>query len=551
MKNWIKGIIAVIVAVAAAVGGLFGWKNYQKSTKEVDVYPMSMMNMQYYDESLTTNGYVYSSDTQAIYYDASQMITEVYVTEGQPVKKGDALMAYDTTTVEIAVEQQRLSVQSLQNEIAKGQRNLTKLRNTKPSAAPTPAPEPEPDPFNPDSPDDPKEDPYAPKQINDAWNRLVDPAAQCYAERPITIETVTEVEQEGDNPVYKVEHERIGTEYHYLVIPEGRIYGSFLNSLALGENDVALIETSPGNTYQYAVPSWRIKKTEWPMLPEEICWDPYGSLAEDLPADFDDYGNIDFPVFDGEEPSFEPSYTAEELKDMIARQEKELKDLDLNLRKAQLELKSRQEQLSDGIVRARNDGVVTVVNSPDAPPQDGSPFLQVSGGQGLFIRGEISELQLDSIEIGQEVYATSWMDGNTYTATVQSIEEWPSNSNNYYGGNPNASYYYFIAYSEESSGLPTGTYLQLSFQDLGGQSVDPNKICVQNAYVRSDAQGKYCMVMENGVLKKRYVTTGKTYYGYAVEIKEGLTLDDYLAFPYGDGAIEGVKAKVNEGGMYY
>ena len=47
--------------------------------------------------------------------------------------------------------------------------------------------------------------------------------------------------------------------------------------------------------------------------------------------------------------------------------------------------------------------------------------------------------------------------------------------------------------------------------------------------------GKSYVMKDDGTghLVKQYVKTGKTIYGYAVEIKSGVTMDDYLAFPYG------------------
>ena len=38
---------------------------------------------------------------------------------------------------------------------------------------------------------------------------------------------------------------------------------------------------------------------------------------------------------------------------------------------------------------------------------------------------------------------------------------------------------------------------------------------------------------ENGKLEKREVGTGKTLWGNYVEITSGLTMDDFIAFPYG------------------
>ena len=60
------------------------------------------------------------------------------------------------------------------------------------------------------------------------------------------------------------------------------------------------------------------------------------------------------------------------------------------------------------------------------------------------------------------------------------------------------------------------------------------------------------MMDDNGILRKQYVTTGKIYYGEVIEVTGGLTMENNIAFPYGDGAIEGVKTEVTEdyGGFY-
>ncbi len=65
---------------------------------------------------------------------------------------------------------------------------------------------------------------------------------------------------------------------------------------------------------------------------------------------------------------------------------------------------------------------------------------------------------------------------------------------------------------------------------------------IQKAYIREDDAGSY--VMKAGIdnrLVKQYVQTGKSLYGSSLEIKSGLTIDDYVAFPYGPDVKEGVR----------
>ena len=51
---------------------------------------------------------------------------------------------------------------------------------------------------------------------------------------------------------------------------------------------------------------------------------------------------------------------------------------------------------------------------------------------------------------------------------------------------------------------------------------------------------------KNGKLEKQIVRTGQIFYGEMVEIKDGITSEDYLAFPYGKKVKEGAKVKRSE-----
>lgn len=51
-------------------------------------------------------------------------------------------------------------------------------------------------------------------------------------------------------------------------------------------------------------------------------------------------------------------YTQAELNDMIAEQEKKIKELDLNKRKAELEVEKLKAQSSDGMIYATVTGIV-------------------------------------------------------------------------------------------------------------------------------------------------------------------------------------------------
>ena len=244
---------------------------------------------------------------------------------------------------------------------------------------------------------------------------------------------------------------------------------------------------------------------------------------------------------DWEEPE---GYTEKELAEAINDKESEVKKLDIQLRKLKLELETLQDSINDGVVYAKLDGVVKSVGDPDQKQDDGNAFLVVTGDDGLYVSGTISELLLDEVKPGTVVTANSWESGMTFEATVTSVSDYPVSGNSWGEGNPNVSYYQYTAYMEDSSALKNGEYVDLAIQTNQSET---GGIYLDKAYVRQEDGKSYVMMAdENNQLKKQYVVTGKTVYGTAIEIKSGLTEDDKIAFPYGKTAVEGAAVTEDE-----
>ena len=252
-------------------------------------------------------------------------------------------------------------------------------------------------------------------------------------------------------------------------------------------------------------------------------------------------------------PAAPEGYTAKELAEAIKNAESQVKSCDLDVRRAELQLEQMQKVSGDGIVTAALDGVVKTVGDKENPPQDGSAFITVSGAEGLYVTGSLSELQLEDVTVGQIVFANSWESGRSFEATIQEISPYPSDSSNSWGeGNPNVSYYSYTAYIADTEGLKNGEYVDLTMTAMY-QSDMPNAIYLEKAYVREEDGKSYVYIAdENDRLKKQYVETGKVIYGSAIEIKSGLTMEDRIAFPYGKTAREGIRVKEASGhGFYY
>lgn len=227
---------------------------------------------------------------------------------------------------------------------------------------------------------------------------------------------------------------------------------------------------------------------------------------------------------------------------MIAEQEKKIKDLDLDKRKAELEVGKMKAQSTDGIIYATVTGVVKNLQDKDNLPTDGTPFMEISGSEGLYVTGGISELLLDKVKPGQTVNVSSWESGTSCEAEITEIKNYPSSDVSSYGdGNSNVSYYPFVAYIEDTTGLRNGEYVDLTMTVSDDE--DGSSLYIFKGYVRTENGRSYVLKAdENDRLVKQYVKTGRIIYGDTIEIKSGLTEDDRIAFPYGKTAKEGIRA---------
>ncbi|MCI6784215.1 MAG: efflux RND transporter periplasmic adaptor subunit [Lachnospiraceae bacterium] len=529
-KKVVIAILIVVLAGGGITGGALGYRAYQNSKLVAEVQSVSMLNNSFWGDSMESDGTVTNGQQQDIYVSTEQTIQEVFVTEGQEVSEGDPLLQYDMTNIDLAIEMKKLDIQSTENNIAVAQKELEKLKNTKPVST-TATSTPSTDSAAPSTP--------------------VTPSADTSVTTPDTVE-----EKTGDayNYISTTAQPYIGdgsqeNPYRFLCTKEAYVYGSYLNTLK-SEGKIAVFEIHDGNTVDGAlISAWTKVGAALEEVDPDAKWYVIdGSKVVDEP----DIPDIpDEPVVP-DTPSVpddnqQSGYTADELAKEIADKEKELTKLDLDKRKAELALKQMENQSEDGMVYAEFNGTIKKVGDPDNLPNDGSAFLTLSGSDGLYVKGTLNELALEQVKVGQSVTATSWSTGMMFDATITEINDYPEDANGYYGsGNPNASYYGYTAYIEDSTGLSNGDNLSLSI-NLGGDEDSSDKIYLDKAYVRKEDGKSYVMKDDGtGHLVKQYVKTGKTIYGYAVEIKSGITMDDYLAFPYGKTAKEGVKTDKGE-----
>ena len=571
-----KGIIITSICAFTLVGIKF----YLNSTNKIDVNSVSTLNTGYWDNPSTSTGFVSNSDTQSVLYDASKTITQVFVQEGQQVNAGDPLLSYDLTTLQSAVDTSQLDVEKAQNAITLAEHELKKLLNTTPipdvveepeiqdhTPAPLPGvPAKDGNGFYPyvlslsqaeknftaykiyyasTTSEAPEKGPHEEASLwkeeretkesnNTCWYWIeytyTDSSTNAYDPKDV-VEYYSDKQQIPNKEIFLA-----GTKQNPYVFKlsekQGFVYGKlFLDNANLNQYLRFDVYTNDGEIDS----SWLVRCDKFTTKQSMNEGDMYSVISHT--KEEQKYVEVE------QKPSQDISsgYTEIELAKAIRDKKQELKTLDLDLRKAKLSLSENKALLNDGIVRAKRSGIVRNIKDLSNPIQDGSAFLEVATGQGTYIKGSISELMLNQIKVGDTISAYCWTSGETFDAKIQSIDTVPSSNSNYNGsGNPNVSYYGFEAYAKDASKIQAGEYLELTF-NLSSDTT--SSIWLSKAYVKQEGNKYYVLKDVHGKLKKQYVTVGKIVWGDTMEIKDGLSDTDYIAFAYSKNAKEDVKTQ--------
>jgi hypothetical protein len=228
--------------------------------------------------------------------------------------------------------------------------------------------------------------------------------------------------------------------------------------------------------------------------------------------------------------------TAQEKKDALKKVNEDIKELTQTINTTKIEIESLKQKISDSNVISLVSGKVKSVGDKDNPQNTGTPFLTIGSDTGVVITGYLNEFKQKDMHVGDMLNVTNYMNGNSTTAKITSISDYPT-QNYEMSDQRNLSFYEFRAYIEEADG----------FNPDDGVSVTPSNgendtICLENMYVRSDNKGFYCIIRgKDKRLKKIYVDIQRVPSDNCTIIKSGLKSSDYIAFPYGKKAHAGNK----------
>ena len=366
-KKVMKRVLVIAIVAAVAVGGIGGGIYVQRSKMTAEVQSVADLNSGYWGDDVNSSGLVTNDYSQTVEISKDDEIKEVYVEEGQQVQKGDKLLALDTTVATLNLQGKELEVENLKNQITLAQNELKKLKNTKPYVEPS-------EPVTPDS--STPSTPDVPEMSGDAYNYILWTAVPY---------NQNEADGSAENP------------YRYLCTEDAYVTGSFFSQLSEAGLHVVFEIHENNSVSGKLLSEWEVDGSQIVVPDADTRWSVADrtQLTED--TNISDTDTVDDT---GADVADQGGYTQSELNDMIVEQEKKLKDLNLDKRKAELEVEKLKAQSSDGIIYANVTGTVKNLQDKDNLPTDGTPFMEIAGSEGLYVTGGISELLLDKVKPG-------------------------------------------------------------------------------------------------------------------------------------------------------
>lgn len=543
LRKVLLGVLIAAVACGAIWGGMTLIRNARRGA--VKVYPITDFCMtDYWGDSSETYGMVTTDRLQKVYISSTQTVREVFVTEGQEVKKGDKLLSYDTTLTDldvkraqIALEKQELAVKDLKDQ-------LQRLKDGKLRGELE------------------EEQQLLQAQLNEA-------IAKAENREPGDPLPLPEGEGTSENPFYVLWkdgteltptalHDMLGDRddaYVLFVTPDedSRYYYPYHGIHITALNPEPEVDDPTPDAEEPQEPQEPQEPTPEPAIPAvSVTFEDGLSLPEAAEPQYDKeikelqdkLQDIQLLLDDPNTPET-PLDKQKLINDKIG----EIRDADLALQIATVDLKKLKAEVQDGAVYSELDGTVKAVRDATEAYTENTAVVEVSGGGGYYVTGSVSELELDTVKVGQTASISSWMTGASCEGEVVEIGTDPTTENGWSNGNNNVSWYPLKIFVSDDADLQEGDYVNITYQADTGSS---GSWWLESMFIRTENGKSYVLVRgENGTLEQRWVQTGRDLWGSYTEIRGGLTPDEFVAFPYGQDVVPGVKTVESSAQEFY
>lgn len=577
MNKTVKRGLLIAAGVVAACGVVWGGLTLARNAQRgnVNVYAVSDFSMSdYWGDTSQTSGMVTTDEMQKIFLSDTQKVSKVYVEEGQTVKKGDKLLSYDTTLTSLDVERAQIAYEKQVLALETSKKELERLQLAMDQEALQ-------EKMDELQAEIDKKYEESRKGIFDKETQPIEAgkpqlltklSGDGSKEKPLYYDWNSEDALTSENLIKLLPENSGAVVYVVLVIHvDNTTLGDIVNCCGLrlewvnpsgggesGEGGQTGGETGgqggeTGDTGDVAgqtgddgqiVPVLPGTGEGQPEAPKESVKVFPAKLAE-APQIVIDGTTDEILALQKEleelQKLFEESYPKEELVKMIRDKIREISEMDVTIKLAAVNLEQVKKEVGSDTVYSELNGTIKAVRDSGSADFDKTQaVVEVSGGGGYYIEGALSELELDTVSIGETVQVSSWMTGASAEGEIVEISDYPTdNANSWSDGNSNVSYYPFKVFVSEDADLREGDYVEMSYQNSTG-SADGNTLYLESMFIRTENGKSYVLVRgDHDRLEKRWVQTGRNLWGSYTQIRGGLTVDDFVAFPYGRNVAEG------------
>lgn len=578
-------IVSVLLVSGGGIGGAAYYKKQKNEKRVVNVVPVINMMGYEYGNEMTIDGTVITGSKQNIMLEKDQVVEKVLVKKGDTVKVGTPLIAYDTTSLKLALQEKKNAVDAAEDDLRTAKKELEHLQSLHP--AEDRQYDWIEDPEEIEAEELPEETAFMTQPVEVPVSTVISTEKTTTSEEiPVETDltdsvepTVPTISTEPIEPTEPVLEENVLYTLEDAVQGDGSLsqpYLFFCERDTVVKMDLLLLLQQNGSHaifqvttdgYQWLVDGTTLPSslTDWTVsqgvtvgqdgtLSVDFRQVLYGTFQiagnggddmlppdEDGDFDFDD-GWFDDDIWGDDSESDDYMYTAQELTAMIQKQQSKIKTLEFSKKSADLDYQAALKKQDDGMERSLIDGVVTELHTDLTDKEaETKPYLVIQGSGGLQVQGTISEWNLPKLQIGTEINAMSYDTGDSFTVIVTEVDDVPVTDGNIpYNENPNNSMYSFRAKTDEQYDIAVENWLSLSFMEESTSS----HFYLPLQYVRQE-NGQYYVMKANDKnrLVKQMIQTGKIRYGSEIEIKSGLEETDRICFPYGKDVREGVRTK--------
>lgn len=570
MNKTVKRGLLIAAGVVAACGVVWGGLTLARNAQRgnVNVYAVSDFSMSdYWGDTSQTSGMVTTDKMQKIYLSDTQKVSKVYVEEGQTVKKGDKLLSYDTTLTSLDIERATIAYEKQKLALEDAKKELERLQ----LAQDQEALQEKIDELNAQIEDlikknqqnwyDTETKPIKPISEVETPEPLAEPAGDGSREKPLYFNWNSGDELSGEN-LAKLLPEGKATAYVVLVIhKDDTTLGDVITCCGLrlewvkpeqpdqpdvpGEGgDVDVPGTGEGDNPDASDEPDTPAVPDTPAAPKQTVryyLENLPGISQELPDGVDDEVRKLQAELEALNELLAESYPLAQLRQMIRDKIQEIAEMDVTIKLAAINLEKVKKEVGSDTVYSELDGTVKAVRDSGSADFDKTQaVVEVSGGGGYYIEGALSELELGTVSIGETVQISSWMTGASAEGEIVEISDYPTdNANSWSDGNSNVSYYPFKVFVSEEADLREGDYVEMSYQNSTG-SADGNTLYLESMFIRTENGKSYVLARgDHDRLEKRWVQTGRNLWGSYTQIRGGLTVDDFVAFPYGRNVTEG------------